>query len=84
MDKNKSVLDFMNSFIDSPMPAGGKVVSSVEKEYTKLFGHAVPREMLPPAISDKQLLAAMQKCIETRQDNLLTVLGVKESSGYMY
>lgn len=84
MDKNKSVWDFMNAFIDGPEPDLDKEYSEIEKRYERLFGHGVPREMIPDSISKEQIKAAMQKCIDTNNDNLLAILGVNPNYDYLY
>lgn len=84
MDKDKSVWDFMNAFIDGPEPDSDKAYSAIEQQYVQLFGHVVPREMLPASISTEQLEAAMQQCIDTNRDNLLAILGVNPNYDYLY
>lgn len=84
MDKNKSVWDFMNAIIDSPEPDFDKEYYAIEERFEQLFGHAVPREMIPDSISTEQIKTAMQKCIDTRRDDLLTILGVSLSYEYLY
>jgi len=47
MDKNKSVADFMNSFLNTPEPKIDNEYYEIEEQYFRQFGHGVPREMLP-------------------------------------
>ena len=78
-----NVWDFMNTFIDTP-PTEEVVVSENENQYARLFGHAVPREMLPPSITEEELNVALKKCVEMKEDALFTILGITISSDYLY
>ena len=84
MDKNKNVWDFMNAFIDGPEPNLDKEYSEIEKRYERLFGHGVPREMIPDSITKEQIKSALQQCIDTNMDNLLTILGIHLNYDYLY
>lgn len=84
MDKNKNVWDFMNAFIDGPEPNLDKEYSEIEKRYERLFGHGVPREMIPDSITKEQIKSALQQCIDTNRDNLLTILGIHLNYDYLY
>lgn len=44
MDKNKSVADFMNSFLNTPEPKIDNEYYEIEEQYFRQFGHGVPRE----------------------------------------
>lgn len=46
MDKNKSVADFMNSFLNTPEPKIDNEYYEIEEQYFRQFGHGVPRENL--------------------------------------
>ena len=52
--------------------------------YTKMFHHAVPREMIPDGITDEQLIYAIQKCIDSNEDVLLQDLGVQFEKDHLY
>ena len=67
MDKNKSVADFMNSFLNTPEPEIDNEYYEIEKQYTQLFGHSVPREMLSDNISMEQIKQAMNQCILSKK-----------------
>ena len=56
----------------------------VEDEYKKLFGHGVPREMLPINISMEKIKDVMKKCIETKTDGLFGTLGVEINPDALY
>ena len=43
MDKNKSVADFMNSFLNTPEPKIDNEYYEIEEQYFRQFGHGVPR-----------------------------------------
>lgn len=83
-NKNKSVADFMNSFLNTPEPEIDNEYYEIEKQYIQLFGHNVPREMLPDSISMEQIKQAMNKCILSQKDNLFELLGVTISDDYLY
>ena len=74
MDKNKSVADFMNSFLNTPEPKIDNEYYEIEEQYFRQFGHGVPREMLPDSISTEQIKQAMKKCILSKKDNLFELL----------
>ena len=67
MDKNKSVADFMNSFLNTPEPKIDNEYYEIEEQYFRQFGHGVPREMLPDSISTEQIKQAMKKCILSKE-----------------
>lgn len=56
----------------------------VEDDYKKIFGHGVPREMLPINISMDKIKDAMKKCIETKTDDLFGILGVEINPDALY
>ena len=84
MDKTKNLMDFMNAFIDKPAADLNETHLKIEKQYEELFGHSVPREMLPISISEDEILAALKKCIETKSDTLFETLGVKINYDHLY
>ena len=61
MDKNKSVADFMNSFLNTPEPKIDNEYYEIEEQYFRQFGHGVPREMLPDSISSHEKMHSFQK-----------------------
>ena len=75
MDKNKSVADFMNSFLNTPEPKIDNEYYEIEEQYFRQFGHGVPREKI------KQ---AMKKCILSKKDNLFELLGIIINDNYLY
>ena len=81
--ESKNVLDFMNAFIDAPLKEE-VVFSEFEQQYVKMFGHSVPREMIPSSVTEEQLEAALKKCVELKEDDLFNLLGITISSDYLY
>lgn len=55
-----------------------------QEEYFLLFGHNVPRSLLPDAIGDEEIITAMKTCIESKKDTLFELLGVELNDEYMY
>ena len=49
-----------------------------------MFGHNVPRSLLPDAMSEEQIISAMRKCISTKTDNLFELLGVEINEENLY
>ena len=84
MDKAKNLMDFMNAFIDTPEPHVNEEHQRIEKQYEVLFGHSIPREMLPSSISENQLMDALKECIESKSDNLFDKLGIKINYDNLY
>ena len=73
--------DFLNSTPQNPID---KQYYDIEEQYRKLFGHGVPREMLPDSIDMDQIKKAMLKCIESKTDNLFQLLGVEINENCFY
>lgn len=84
MDKTKNLMDFMNSFIDTPEPEVNEDYLEIENQYEALFGHSIPREMLPSGISENQLMTALKECIESKSDSLFEKFGVKINYDHLY
>lgn len=84
MDKTKNVADFMNNFLNTPEPEIDNEYYEIEKQYTQLFGHSVPREMLPDKISMEEIKQAMNQCILSKKDNLFELLGITINDDYLY
>lgn len=84
MDYNKSVADFMNSFLDTPEPKVDQEYYEIEEQYVQQFGHGVPREMLPDSVSLEQIKQAMKDCILSKSDTLFERLGVAINENYLY
>lgn len=85
MDSLNLIEDITN-FINS-----GKVVNAIDDEYyiiedefKELFGHGVPREMIPTSISMENIKVAMKQCIEKKKDDLFELLGVEINSTDLY
>lgn len=80
---NNILWDLMNSFIDTPLTEE-VVVSKYEKQYVGMFSHSVPREMLPPSVTEEQLDVALKKCVEMKEDALFRLLGIAVSPDFLY
>ena len=84
MNIDKNVSDFMNTFLDSPKPDIDQEYYQIEEQYKAIFGHTVPRAMLPDSISMDSIKSAMKTCIENKKDTLLELLGVELNDEYLY
>ena len=84
MSIDKKVSDFMSAFISSPEPEIDHEYFQIEEEYSKMYGHTVPREMLPDSVTTDSIKAAMKKCIESGKDTLFELLGVEINNDYLY
>ena len=82
-DQKMGLEDFMFSLAERPVEDQFKI-SDAEKQYTQLFGHAVPREMIPPAVTVEMLERAMKTCVESGKDELLQILGVQTDENNLY
>ena len=49
-----------------------------------MFGHGVPREMIPTSISMDDIKVAMKQCIEKKKDVLFELLGVEVNNTDLY
>lgn len=75
--------DFFNPM--EPKSSGiGIEYDRVQDEYFSMFGHNVPRSLLPDAMSEEQIISAMRKCISTKTDNLFELLGVEINEENLY
>ena len=79
-----SIQDFMFSMIEKPVTDINQKLYEKQREYEKRFGHGVPREMLPDSLTDEQLFNAIGKGIEAGNDNIFSILGIKENEDYIY
>lgn len=84
MSIDKKVADFMSAFISSPEPEIDHEYFQIEAAYSKMFGHTVPREMMPDSITTDRIKTAMQKCVESGKDTLFEMLGVETNNDYLY
>ena len=62
----------------------GVEYDKIQEEYFKLFGHNVPRSLLPDSMSDDTIISAMKTCINNKKDTLFELLGVELSDEYQY
>lgn len=84
MDTNKKVASFMNDFLETPAPIVDDEYFEIEECYIKMFGHPVPRAMLPDSVTTVQIKEAMRSCLERREDVLFDLLGVELSDEVLY
>ena len=84
MNTDKKVADFMNAFISTPEPSIDQEYFQIEEQYKKMFGHTVPRAMLPDSITMDSIKAAMKTCIENKNDTLFELLDVIINDDYLY
>ncbi len=84
MSIDKKVSDFMNAFLNTPEPSVDQEYYQIEEQYEKMFGHTVPRAMLPDSISMDNIKSAMKTCIENQKDTLFELLGVELNNEYLY
>lgn len=84
MNTNKKVSDFMNAFLNTPEPDVDQEYYQIEEQYKTMFGHGVPRAMLPDNITMDSIKNAMKTCIKNETDNLLKLLNVEINEEYLY
>lgn len=56
----------------------------LEMKYFNHFHQAIPREMMPSAITNEEIKVAIQKCLETNNSDILSVLNVKVDKEHLY
>lgn len=76
--------DFMKRLVETPAPEINQESFELEQQYQHAFGHAVPREMLPPEISPEQIKQAVETCLSTGTDNFFEILGVAIDADFLY
>lgn len=79
-----SLEDFMNDFLNSPVQEVDQEYIEIEAKYNELFGHIVPREMLPPGVSTTAIKTAMLDSIKNGKDNVMEKIGVEINPDYLY
>ena len=84
MDNAKKIAEFMTAFLSTPEPEIDQEYFQIEEEYINLFGHSVPRDMLPDSVSKERIKSAMKVCIERKEDCLFALLGVEINNDYLY
>lgn len=72
------MLDFVNKLIDEDINDFDEEKFELEQKYAALFGHGVPREMLPPGISEDEIEKAVESCVQNQKDQLMEILNVAE------
>lgn len=76
--------DFMRRLAEAPAPEIDEEAFELEQRYRQAFGHAVPREMLPPSITPEQVREAVERCLSEGTDKLLEILGVAIDKDALY
>lgn len=79
-----SIENFMNAFLDSPIQEVDTEYIEIETKYEELFGHIVPREMLPSEVSVDSIKEAMLESVKLGKDIVMEKLGVEINPNYMY
>ena len=77
MMKDK-ILYFMNKLIDEDINDFDNEKFELEQKYAAMFGHGVPREMVPPSISEDEIRKAVESCVQNQKDELMKILNVEE------
>lgn len=84
MDTNKKVASFMNDYLETPAPNVDNEYFEIEERYNNMFGHPVPRAMLPDSLSLDTIKEAMLSCLERKEDTLFSLLGVEVLEEALY
>lgn len=79
-----SIEDFMNEMSKSSVSDFDDEYITIERQYKNMFGHIVPREMLPPSISENDIKDAMRVSISEGKDRVLELLKVELNLEYLY
>lgn len=54
------------------------------KEYKEKFGCIVPREMMPPSITDDKVKEAIKTCLESEDGDICKLLGIEKKRNVLY
>lgn len=84
MDINQKVSSFMDDFLETSAPILDDEYFEMEECYSKMFGHHVPRAMLPDGITTIQIKEALNSCLERKEDVLFELLGVEILDEVLY
>lgn len=79
-----SIESFMDDFLNSPVQEVDQEYIEIEMKYKALFGHIVPREMLPGDVSVDAIKNAMSESIKIGKDIAMKKLGVVINLDYLY
>jgi len=82
MEKNNNTQSFMDMFLDDPQYETTEY-NSLEEQYVQMFGHPIPREMMP-SIPQDQLDEALAECISKQEDLLLKLLNIEIKDDVIY
>lgn len=58
--------------------------SEIARRYHETFGHAIPFYLLPETVSEADIFEKVKICLESGQDNLLEMFGVKVDNDVLY
>lgn len=73
-----------NQLSNGRLKDGSALSSKTVIDILTIFGHTVPRAMLPDSISMGSIKSAMKTCIENKKDTLFELLGVELNDEYLY
>ncbi len=76
--------EFLDAFKDFPEFEEDQEYFDVEMKYKELFGHLVPREILPSSVSSEQIKDAMKKSIDSGEDMVSEILHITLNDKYIY
>lgn len=79
-----SIENFMNAFLDSPIQGIDQEYIDIEFKYKALFGHIVPREMLPAEVTADAIKSAMLESIKLGKDIVMEKLLAEVNPDYLY
>lgn len=58
--------------------------SEMARRYHEKFGHAIPFYLLPETVSESDVFEKVKICLESGEDNLLELFGVKVDDAALY
>lgn len=84
MDSINLIEDITNFINSGDINTIDEEYYAIEDKYKGLFGHGVPREMIPTMISMEDIKVAMKQCIEKKKDDLFEILGIEVNNTDLY
>lgn len=79
-----SIDSFMDDFLNSPVQDVDQEYIEIEAKYKALFGHIVPREMLPTEVTADVIKDAMLESIKLGKDIVMEKIGAEINLDYLY
>ena len=80
MDKH----DFFDMINTVNASESDKQYFELQNKYYKLFGHNIPRDMIPPSISEDAIVEAVKRCISEGKDILMDIFKIEIDSQNKY